>query len=1359
MSLNRPSNQEIKEFLQSISVVYESTDLPNLSVFHGTTVDQFLNVKSGPRNIGKSTNLAGKGLYVAKDIKLAKQYADMKGDLYLKEERGILMQGNINPHKKYRVAHLTLIGPCDPETWTKGKLRANWTTKYPWMEELVYKNFDILIVESKHLVSTKFFVVTERAGADAVLWQKLYEKNMPLGIKPHQGTFLTNKMANLPKQEINADFWKSRKVVPQTKNIEVNKPFKIFDIKNVSGHQLQATGNTILTGALKTWKFCREYNNNNEHGFIRNSWNASANIAVDAIVYKPFFLIFQGYSVPIMLLSETPDLTPQIEEATRKAFSSRPSTVGGRLQESDDMERMFDLAIANGWRTVSRAIQKPFVDLSHGIKEKLIEHGYIDPPKSRKVVEDDRSEVVLETNHTSYNYVPIYNYQQSLLIQDSLAVPTEPKIQAPAPKVQFSPEPVYKKASGSYNTSYTFSQLHNEHVTFRNEAIKDRDKHLHLNQMTSKVNRTQCERSLAEVSWEELGPDRIDKLVISDSASYQYISVPSYNYGHIDNNDLSLDSLNLEERPDDDPSLLHANVENKAKPLKYANNTIPYQTSRPHHKTPDRLVEGLAVSASMAGGVIALKLKLCMLTGAVGVGFVIGLELFFSWQRKKEKRELKRKTRNALRGFEQCNYIEKELNFANSQVENALKLFNEYMFETNPKEKLIKRELLDKALKEAVTHNSAREGWTDTWANNEKAKIKIGDHHSHKLRDEAKDYAKSILKEKDYQHNNEVLQECYKYLEFDDANVNTLITKMHTETGENRRLYICYRISELLRNAYSKEEMQFLVDSSRNLFKEQPNNDENKIIHTETLIRAGKFALGNGSFSEAKLLFSETLSLNKNHIEAKCGLLLADIHESRPMDELLKSASELQTELKNSLHGKNVNELNGAELELYILNSENIKRTVAKLNDHTVNQYANLLNDGKFELAKNLLSQNPNLEESDKIECLVLQARAEVRTSHGGEAIESCRLLLAQDPNNLSYQSALLLAEAQSDKPIDYLQQKLTELKNNLNGKSTPALTADLEKITTYINNKTIVQFDGLVKEEKFEEANHLILHSHLSPQIKERMHCHVKDAKNIIAKNGKQRQLDLANEKLAAKNFTGAIAAYDEILAMDANNFLAKCGKLMAEICIIEKPELALSKLFENIKKLETELKSTELSLLDRAKYKVNLDKIKESFETLTMIRKFQLLRNYDFDAAFDLVSESVLEADVILSELKEIKELKVNYYVSNSLQLAEHLLKLFFAAQSLYQLWLAPKSKLYAPVVPLKKPEFIPFWERQSLPVNIVSPAKPKRLSSLEVKANTPVVAIAPPQLQIWNVREIKPETNSGGVKPISIKPTKYF
>lgn len=899
----------------------------------------------------------------------------------------------------------------------------------------------------------------------------------------------------------------------------------------------------------------------------------------------------------------------------------------------------------------------------------------------------------------------------------------------------------------SFNTTKTLTQLHDDQLKIRTVAVNERDNHIVLN-MPTKLYAQQHERSIKELSWEELGPDQIDKLVVSDPFANQYNVIPSYGDGltPINSEDYSLTSVNVAERSSEDPELLHAKVENKTQPLQYrGNNNVPYQTSRAHTKKPSPLIEGVAVTASMTGACVALKLNLCVATGVIGFTFVVTLEILFSWKRRHEAHKLKRKIRHTKRVNLQCGVIQKELDFADLKIDEALQKFDDYLFETDLAKKTVKREALKSMLNDVDIINSARAGWTARWANAED-EIKAEGHHSHKVTKEARHYAKEVLKDGDYARNNEVIQECKVYVKIDEENVEALINRLRTECKENKRFYICFRISELLRNNYSDAEMQILLLQSRHLYQQKPNDAENKIVYTEILLKNANAALGKNDYAQAKNLFNETLVLDKHHIEAKCGLLLANIHQNQPMQELVQEAADLKLELQKSLQGKSQDQLNSLELELYILNSENINRIIAKLNDHTVVQYGVLLSNGQFDMAKSLLQQNSYLQDGDKIQCLVLQAKAEVKTSQGSNAIATFAQLLAKNPNDLALQCGLLLAEAQTDKSAAYLQQKLAELKGNLEGKMTPELSVDLEKVTKLINNKTIIEFDDLVSNQKLNEAKQLIDQSHLSAQIKHSMTKHLSEAKNIIYKNEQQRSLDAANEKLSAKNYTGAIAAYDDILAKDANNFLAKCGKLMAEICIVEKPELILPQLFASIKKLEAEAKASEISILDGAKYKVNLERIKETVDTITKIRCYQLLQNYEFDEAFDLVTESVMRPETKLEELKDIKTMKVNYYVSNSLQLTEQFLHLILAAQTLYQLWFPPKSKLYAPIVQLKKTEFKPFWQRESLHVSIVS---------------EPKIKFAPHYLFASEVKEIKPQPKamSCNAKPIIIKQSKYF
>lgn len=185
--------------ITSGSVVRSGRELgyENQVVFHGTVRENVASVRNGPQNVG--AGFGGRGLYVAlkEDRQLAETYSGMASqaaenrvanvaanvDPTTIDRTAVIMRGRLNPDKDYRVGVFEVGRNYFEPDLRRGRLPANWDDD-PRLRSLMESEFDVIEIRNArangmNISSDRYLVVHERAGADAVQWQRTDLTNRP----------------------------------------------------------------------------------------------------------------------------------------------------------------------------------------------------------------------------------------------------------------------------------------------------------------------------------------------------------------------------------------------------------------------------------------------------------------------------------------------------------------------------------------------------------------------------------------------------------------------------------------------------------------------------------------------------------------------------------------------------------------------------------------------------------------------------------------------------------------------------------------------------------------------------------------------------------------------------------------------------------------------------------------------------------------------------------------------------------------------------------------------------------------------------------------------------------------------------
>ncbi|MES2963627.1 MAG: hypothetical protein V4760_07025, partial [Bdellovibrionota bacterium] len=166
-------------------------------VFHGTVRENVESVRGGPRNVG--AGFGGRGLYVALegDRDLAENYSSMASqaaenrvanvsnnvDPTTIDRTPVVMRGRLNPDRNFRVGVFEIGRNIFEPDLRNGRLPPNWDED-PRLRALVESEFDVIEIRNArangmNISSDRYLVVHERAGADAVVWQRTDRTNPP----------------------------------------------------------------------------------------------------------------------------------------------------------------------------------------------------------------------------------------------------------------------------------------------------------------------------------------------------------------------------------------------------------------------------------------------------------------------------------------------------------------------------------------------------------------------------------------------------------------------------------------------------------------------------------------------------------------------------------------------------------------------------------------------------------------------------------------------------------------------------------------------------------------------------------------------------------------------------------------------------------------------------------------------------------------------------------------------------------------------------------------------------------------------------------------------------------------------------
>lgn len=166
-------------------------------VFHGTVRENVASVKSGPQNVG--AGFGGRGLYLAREGErdLAENYSKLASgaaenrvanvaanvDPTRIDRTAVVMRGRLNPEKNFRVGVFEVGRDIFVPDLKNGRLPTNWDDD-PRLRQLIESEFDVIEIRNArtngmNISSDRYLVVHERAGADAIVWQRTDVTNRP----------------------------------------------------------------------------------------------------------------------------------------------------------------------------------------------------------------------------------------------------------------------------------------------------------------------------------------------------------------------------------------------------------------------------------------------------------------------------------------------------------------------------------------------------------------------------------------------------------------------------------------------------------------------------------------------------------------------------------------------------------------------------------------------------------------------------------------------------------------------------------------------------------------------------------------------------------------------------------------------------------------------------------------------------------------------------------------------------------------------------------------------------------------------------------------------------------------------------
>ncbi len=181
------------EIGENVSHFSQGSDISGMKIYHGTLDAYESSIRSGPKNVGKG--FGGRGLYVAveEDKEVAAGFAEMakreaksrlqqvdgvlSSPVDPKQTKAILMEGIINPNKNLKVARFQVNRNITQPDLKRGLLPTDWDSD-PVLRKILEKEYDVL--EITHMKSSglaldtdRVLIIHERAGADAIIWNKV----------------------------------------------------------------------------------------------------------------------------------------------------------------------------------------------------------------------------------------------------------------------------------------------------------------------------------------------------------------------------------------------------------------------------------------------------------------------------------------------------------------------------------------------------------------------------------------------------------------------------------------------------------------------------------------------------------------------------------------------------------------------------------------------------------------------------------------------------------------------------------------------------------------------------------------------------------------------------------------------------------------------------------------------------------------------------------------------------------------------------------------------------------------------------------------------------------------------------------
>jgi hypothetical protein len=197
-------------------------DVRGARVYHGTIREMESSVRERPLNVG--TGFGGRGLYLAQEGErdLAANYAGHAAtaaanrvgnirqvdDASRIDREQIVMVGRLNPERNLRVGSFEVGRDIFTPDLARGRLPIDWDND-PRLRRLLEEEFDVLEIRNAranglNLNSNRFFVVHERAGANAVLWDETQLARPPA---PRQAAVPQDPPVNRRKVEDALNTW------------------------------------------------------------------------------------------------------------------------------------------------------------------------------------------------------------------------------------------------------------------------------------------------------------------------------------------------------------------------------------------------------------------------------------------------------------------------------------------------------------------------------------------------------------------------------------------------------------------------------------------------------------------------------------------------------------------------------------------------------------------------------------------------------------------------------------------------------------------------------------------------------------------------------------------------------------------------------------------------------------------------------------------------------------------------------------------------------------------------------------------------------------------------------------------------